>query len=127
MAKSVVIKGACYTIGDGASIDVWQDPWVPWVQGFIPKPKDSSSSMPHPPPIKVSQLVDLNIHCWKSQIIHQLFEPIAARATLSILIPTSPKQDKLMWVSESKGSFTVKSAYLTANFVLNVLKPTNVN
>ena len=127
MAKSVVIKGACYTIGDGASIDVWQDPWVPWVQGFIPKPKDSSSSMPPPPPIKVSQLVDLNIHCWKSQIIHQLFKPIAARATLSILIPTSPKQDKLMWVSESKGSFTVKSAYLTANFVLNVLKPTHVN
>nr|POE80752.1 hypothetical protein CFP56_72651 [Quercus suber] len=27
-AKSIIIKGACYTIGDGASIDVWQDPWV---------------------------------------------------------------------------------------------------
>ena len=96
-AKSIIIKEACYTIGDGASIDVQQDPWVPWVQGFIPKPKDSSSPMP---PIKVSRLIDLDIHYWKSQIIHQLFEPISARAILSIPIPTNLKQNKLMWVPE---------------------------
>lgn len=66
-AKSIIIKGACYTIGDEASIDVWQDLSVPWVQGFIPKSKDSSSPMP---PIKVSQLIDPDIHYWKSQTIH---------------------------------------------------------
>ena len=52
------------------------------------------------PPIKVSRLIDLDIHYWKSQIIHQLFEPISAKAILSIPIPTNLKQNKLMWVPE---------------------------
>ena len=76
------------------------------------------------PLIKVSQLIDPDFHCWKSQIIHQLFEPIATRAILSIPIPSSPKQEKLMWVPKSKGSFMVKLAYVTTNSVLNVLEPT---
>lgn len=37
--KSIIVKGACYLIGDGTSINVWQDPWVPWIDGFRPKPK----------------------------------------------------------------------------------------
>ena len=32
--KKIIIKGACYLIGDGASINVWLDPWVPWIQDF---------------------------------------------------------------------------------------------
>ena len=34
--KKIIIKGACYLIGDGASIHVWLDPWVPWIQDFTP-------------------------------------------------------------------------------------------
>ena len=30
----IIIKGACYLMGDGASINVWLDPWVPWIQDF---------------------------------------------------------------------------------------------
>ena len=30
-AKKVVVKGACYSIGDGTTTNVWQDPWVPWI------------------------------------------------------------------------------------------------
>ena len=25
-AKSIIVKGACYLMGDGASVDIWQDP-----------------------------------------------------------------------------------------------------
>ena len=28
-AREVVWKGACFIIGDGESVDVWLDPWVP--------------------------------------------------------------------------------------------------
>ena len=38
-AKKVVIKGVCYLIGDGASINIWMDPWVPWIQNFKPRPR----------------------------------------------------------------------------------------
>ena len=41
-AKKIIVEGACYLIGDGASVNAWIDPWIPWVQGFKPKPKDES-------------------------------------------------------------------------------------
>ena len=28
-AKDIIVKGACYLIEDGSSINVWLDPWVP--------------------------------------------------------------------------------------------------
>ena len=34
-AKKVIIKGACYIIGDGSSINMWKDSWVSWIKSFI--------------------------------------------------------------------------------------------
>jgi hypothetical protein len=31
-AREVLIKGACFLVGDSKSIDVWQDPWIPWCE-----------------------------------------------------------------------------------------------
>ena len=28
-ARELIVKGACYLVGDGKSIDIWLDPWVP--------------------------------------------------------------------------------------------------
>lgn len=59
----------------------------------------------------VSQLFDLDLHCWKSSIIHELFNPNSAQAILSIPLPYYPKKELLMWALNSKGIFFVKSAY----------------
>ena len=53
--KSIIVKGACYLIGDGMSINVWQDPWVPWIDGFRPKPKTQDDPRN---PLMVSHLMD---------------------------------------------------------------------
>uniref|UniRef100_A0A2N9IE03 Reverse transcriptase domain-containing protein n=1 Tax=Fagus sylvatica TaxID=28930 RepID=A0A2N9IE03_FAGSY len=37
--KSLIMKGACFIVGDGAVIDIWKDPWVPWLPNFLPQPK----------------------------------------------------------------------------------------
>ena len=50
-AKSIILKGACYLIGDGSSVDIWRDLWVPWFQDFTPKPRDVNNNQP---PLKVS-------------------------------------------------------------------------
>ena len=94
-AKSIIVKGACYLIGDGSSIDVWQDPWVPWYHGFIPKPRDENSTQLS---IKVSHLIYHDLHCWKASIINNLFNSTSAKAILSISIPSRHTPDKLIWV-----------------------------
>lgn len=66
----------CYLIGDGSSINVWLDPWVPWIQGFfIPKPRDGVATQQ---PILVSHLIDPDLHCWKAYLINELFNPPSA-------------------------------------------------
>ena len=64
--KDIIVKGACYLIGDRASINVWQDPWIPWIQGFFPKPK--SKVVSHTP-LMVSQLL-----CFFWRIVSQLVD-----------------------------------------------------
>lgn len=39
------------------------------------------------------------------------FDNISVKAILKIIIPSSPCQDKLYWVKEHIGTFSVKSAY----------------
>ena len=48
-------KSTCYIIGDGTSVNVWEDPWIPGVQGFKPKPQSEDTSLT---PLNVSQLLD---------------------------------------------------------------------
>ncbi|KAL0006983.1 hypothetical protein SO802_008485 [Lithocarpus litseifolius] len=107
-AREVVRKGACFVIGDGESVDVWVDPWVPWIEGFTPSPKDESIVQSE---MKVSHLIDQDHRSWKTSIVMDIFSSISAKAILSIPIPSRPSPDKLMWILDSKGLFSVRSAY----------------
>uniref|UniRef100_A0A2N9FNE5 RNase H type-1 domain-containing protein n=1 Tax=Fagus sylvatica TaxID=28930 RepID=A0A2N9FNE5_FAGSY len=59
--KLLIKKGACFLIGDGLSIDVWNEPWFPWLPNFTPKPKSLSINTW---PLKVADLIDQNSRCW---------------------------------------------------------------
>uniref|UniRef100_A0A2N9GTN8 Reverse transcriptase domain-containing protein n=1 Tax=Fagus sylvatica TaxID=28930 RepID=A0A2N9GTN8_FAGSY len=107
-AKKIVLKGACYMVGDGNSINIWKDPWVPWLEDFKPKPKDDSIQFN---PQMVSSLIDQNAHNWKLEALEQLFDQESVEAISRIIIPIRQREDKLMWIHDHKGVFTVKSAY----------------
>lgn len=34
--KDLVAKGACVSIGNDVGINIWEDPFIPWVEDFIP-------------------------------------------------------------------------------------------
>ena len=63
----------------------------------------------------MSQLLDPELHCWKPNIIRELFDPPSAKAILSLPIPIRPCPNRLIWVSNSNGHFFVKSAYQTSH------------
>ena len=41
--KAILLKGACWSIGDGRSVLVWEDPWVPECPNFRPLPLSEES------------------------------------------------------------------------------------
>jgi ribonuclease HI len=114
--KELVRKGACYLVGDGESIDVWKDPWVPWIPSFIPVPKQSISA---PAPLKVASLFENNSRSWNLTRLLELFDVNTAVAIQKIVVPAIPTVDKLIWVLDSKGNFSVKAALKSSQPHLN--------
>ena len=106
--KKLITKGACFLVGDGTSINVWKDPWIPWLQDFKARPKNDNDQQF---PIMISSLIDSNSHCWKQELLEQLFDSATKEAIHKITIPLRPRNDKIVWLLEKNGLFSVKSAY----------------
>ena len=106
--KPLIAKGACYLVGNGASINVWVDPWIPWLAGFKPTPKDDSIQRN---PLMVSNSISTEDHCWNLPLLNELFNSESVEATQKIHILLRGRADKLIWVPDSKEAFSVKSAY----------------
>ena len=107
-SKVLISKGACYLVGNGASINVWLYSWVPWLPKFKTKPKSIETPQN---PLMVSDLRNHELNYWNGTMLQELFELESAQAILSIPIPLSPKPGELIWVKDPKGVFSVKSTY----------------
>jgi hypothetical protein len=105
--KPLIRKGACFSVGDGKSIDMWKDPWVPWLENFSPSPKD-----PNIPtvPMLVSNLIDPVNRIWNADLLRELVDTQSLQAIHKIVLPVATCQDKLIWTLDPKGNYTVKSA-----------------
>ena len=103
--KKLVEKGACYQFGDGRTINVWTDLWVPWLEGFKPQPRVNTFTQ-HP--LKAFQLINQRSNSWNFSMISNLFSTESTKAILAIPILYNPRQGKLIWVPDSKGMFSVK-------------------
>ena len=63
----------------------------------------------------VSSLIDPALKWWRADVIRVTFLPFEAYTILRILLSQSLPEDKLIWMGNSRGEFTVKSAYHIAH------------
>ena len=59
-------------------------------------------------PLKVAGLID-NTKSWSNRILHDLFNAESVEAIKKIIIPLNPRLDKMVWILDPKGTFSVKS------------------
>ena len=59
----------------------------------------------------VSSLIDEDTKWWKVHTIKDLFLPFEASTILKIPLSYNLLEDKLIWVGNKRGYFTVKKAY----------------
>jgi len=65
-SKALISKGACYLVRNGASLNVWLDPWITWLPEFKLKTKSIDTKQN---PLTVSSLIDHESHCWNGTML----------------------------------------------------------
>ena len=62
----------------------------------------------------VLAFIDHDLRSWRADLVKSIFLPFEANTILNIPISYNLSEDKLIWVGNRKGVFTVKSAYYVA-------------
>ncbi|KAF3946921.1 hypothetical protein CMV_026869 [Castanea mollissima] len=106
--KHLFSKAACILLGNGDSIRIWSDPWIPDLPGFIPSPKvDANPDLA----LVVSQLLSSDHSRWDIPKLNYFFEEPVVDLIMKIPIPLYQTEDSWSWIVTNSGSFSVKSAY----------------
>ena len=70
----------------------------------------------------VSTLIDRDTKRWKANLVKSLFLPFEANTVLNIPLSHNLRDDKIIWVGNKKGEFTVKIAYYIATKVIEAVE-----
>nr|POE68352.1 putative ribonuclease h protein [Quercus suber] len=96
-----------WRVGDGNSIRVWTDPWLP--SDFLPFV--SSPVAQNFEEAKVANLIDPVSKQWRTAFIQSIFSSRDTELIQSIPLSSFPMRDKLVWPHTPSGVYTVKSGY----------------
>ena len=70
----------------------------------------------------VSSFIDPVTRWWKAETVRALFFPFEADVILKIPLCHNLPEDKLIWMGNKRGDFTVKSAYFIASRILDTME-----
>jgi hypothetical protein len=98
-------KGVIWRVGNGENIRIWEDPWLPC--GITRKPITPRRGIILS---KVSDLIDPVNEDWDKELIQATFWPEDVPKIIAIPVHLE-MEDVLAWHYDSKGLFSVKTAY----------------
>lgn len=109
-------------IHNGSNTRIWMDPWIPYVTGFKPLAKSTSTTQ------DLAQTIDSLFSPlgskWNLSLLTEPFDLATIQAILKIRLTPSSAVDRPLWTPKKKGYFTVKSTYrLLATSQENVDSP----
>jgi hypothetical protein len=105
-AKPLVENGVGWRVGNGASIKIWGDAWLPPPYTRLLQPPIGELR----PEAWVEALIDLDLGGWNLDLLHRLFAPEDVACIGSVVISPLGQLDKLIWTGMHSGIFSVKSA-----------------
>ena len=106
-ARHVIRRGARWRVGNGNSIRVWHDRWIPIPAAGVPvTPQNELPEDAH-----VSSLIQVGTGIWNKEMVERIFIPSEATLILSTPLSSRAPNDLLIWGGEKSGKYSVRSAY----------------
>ena len=99
--------GHCHLISSGNSVNIWNDPWMPSLQGFIPPHSPSPSDIQ-----LVAELIIPGTRLWNHDLLHAFFDQQTASSIQQIHLSASPTEDTAIRAKNPSSKFSIKLAYL---------------
>lgn len=107
-ARSLVQKGLIKRVGNGQSISVWNDLWIPAPRPRSALPKTQSQVLQD---ITVDYFIDPVSFSWKVDFLNTHFHPDNVPIIRGLAISRTSRHDSNGWAFTDSGRYTVKSGY----------------
>ncbi|XP_042944567.1 uncharacterized protein LOC122278446 [Carya illinoinensis] len=98
-ARTLLMKGCQWRIGNGATTRIWHYTWIPSHQSLI---MEENGTAGRDLSTRVTSLIDVDIGWWNVSRFRALFNPNIASDVLKILLSPVEHEDMLMWRHEKK-------------------------
>jgi hypothetical protein len=106
-AREVLELGIGWRVGNGTSIRIWGDAWLP-----DPYPRFFSPPNPALPlDARVIVLLLNDSGGWNYELIHRIFDPEDVARICSVMVSPLGQLDWLVWRGVADGAFSVKTTY----------------
>uniref|UniRef100_A0A803Q029 Reverse transcriptase domain-containing protein n=1 Tax=Cannabis sativa TaxID=3483 RepID=A0A803Q029_CANSA len=107
--RNVVAKGSCWLISYGRSVDLWNQPWIPWMQFGEFKDLMTTISTHFP---SLNTVADISLgDKWNEDLVINVFGNDLGKRIFDIPRLPYSSQDSIVWKCNGNGNFSVKSAY----------------
>ena len=109
-AQPILKKGCCWRVGDGSSIRVLEDSWIPNhpTNKILIHPAEEEWEW------RVADLMEPDLRSWNRELIISKFHKEDAEAILRIPLSRRQVVDSVMWLHTARGVYSVKSGYYVA-------------
>ena len=105
--KEIIKRGTRWCIGNGRSVHIWEDRWLPKPDSF----RVDSPRRPQGEAEMVANLMDPEIRRWNVDKVRRTVLPHEAELVLSILVSPRLPEDSVIWRWTNNGRFSIRSAY----------------
>jgi hypothetical protein len=106
-AIDLLKEGLVWRVGDGKSIHIWNEQWLPTPTYFLvqspPRVISADSA--------VSTLIDSDLRGWNTRLINAIFSLEEAKVIAAIPLSPTLLSDRIVWRGTKNGVFSVQSAY----------------
>lgn len=113
-ALPILKSGCCWRVRNGPSIKVQKDKWIP----NYPINKLLHLTYEESEKWLVFELIDLELHCWRCDIIMTSFNREDTKAIYKIHLSHKQVLDSVVWLHNRKGVYSVKPGYHVAKKVM---------